>query len=154
MRGENRVKKLMLGLALLLAAGCRTTTTTTVPAAAAPRTGPRPALDAFLAAVRTQDLQAMSAAWGDKDGPVRDTNRLGRDEVEHRELIMMCYFKHDRYRVLSDQPAPGGERVLQVELTRGTLSRTTNFYLVSAGDRWYVRTADMEPVKDLCRSAK
>lgn len=144
------MKKLMLGL--LLVAACSTTTTTTVPATPVPRSGPRPALDAFLSAVRSQDLQAMSAAWGDKDGPVRDSNRLGREEVEHRELIMMCYFKHDRYRVLSDQPAPNGERVMQVELSRGTLSRSTNFFMTSAGDRWYVRTADLEPVKDLCRT--
>lgn len=141
------MRKLLLGL--LLAAAC-STTSTIQPAAGVAPTGPRPALDAFLSAVRTQDLQAMSGAWGDKDGAIRDSKRLGRDEVEHRELIMMCYFKHDRYRVLSEQPGTGGERVMQVELTRGTLSRTTNFFLANAGDRWYVRTADMEPVKDLC----
>lgn len=141
------MRKILLGL--LLSAAC-STSTTIQPGAGVTPAGPRPALDAFLSAVRSQDLQAMSAAWGDRDGAVRDSKRLGRDEVEHRELIMMCYFKHDRYRVLSEQPGAGGERVIQVELTRGTLSRTTNFFLVSAGDRWYVRTAEMEPVKDLC----
>ena len=141
------MRKLLLGL--LLSAAC-STSSTIQPATGVSPNGPRPALDAFLSAVRTQDLQAMSAAWGDKDGAVRDSKRLARDEVEHRELIMMCYFKHDRFRVLSDQPGTGGERVIQVELTRGTLSRTTNFFLANAGERWYVRSADMEPVKDLC----
>ncbi|MDB4886377.1 MAG: hypothetical protein JWN79_1815 [Gemmatimonadetes bacterium] len=147
------MRKLMLGL-LLASAACSSTTTTNQPMATStlPRTGPRPALDAFLSAVRAQDLQAMAAAWGDKDGAVRDSKRLGRDEVERRELIMMCYFKHDQYRVLSEQPAAAGERVLNVQLTKGTLSRSTNFYMVNAGDRWYVRTADMDPVADLCKS--
>jgi hypothetical protein len=62
----------------------------------------------------------------------------------------MCYLKHDRYRVLSEQQVAGGERVMQVELTKGTLSRTTNFFLTTGADRWFVRSADMEPVKDLC----
>jgi hypothetical protein len=52
--------------------------------------------------------------------------------------------------VLSDAPAAGGERVMSVSLTQGTLSRTTNFYLVSGKDRWYVRSADVDPVRDLC----
>jgi len=93
----------------------------------------------------------MSAAWGDREGPVRDSKKLGRAEVEQRELIMMCYFRHDRYRVLSEEQAAGGERKLEVELTKGTLSRTTNFFVVNGGERWYVRTAEMEPVKDLCK---
>jgi hypothetical protein len=140
------VKKLLI--VLLLATACKTTTTVVPPTSAA--AGPRPALDQFLAAVRAQDLQAMSAAWGNKDGPVRDSKIMTRDEVERRELILMCYFKHDRYRVLGEQPAIDDERVMQVELTKGTISRTTNFFLAQGRDRWYVRSADMEPVRDLC----
>jgi hypothetical protein len=143
------VRKLLIGL--LLAAACTSRSTSTVPTEAA---GPRPALDAFLSAVRAQDLQAMSNVWGTKDGPVRDSKRMTRDEMERRELILMCYFKHDKYRVLQDQPAPDGERVMRVELTRGTIVRTTNFYLTKGDDRWYVRSADVEPVKDLCQQKK
>lgn len=152
------MRKLLIGL--LLAGAC-TTHTTTVPGPApvpatgpvtapAAQNGPRPALDAFLAAVRAQDLQAMSNAWGDKDGSVRESKKMGREEVERRELILMCYFRHDTYRVLGDSPSTDGERILQVELTKGTLTRTTNFYLTTDGSRWYVRNADMEPVRDLC----
>lgn len=140
------MRKLLIGL--LLTAAC-TSRTINVPANS-PTNGPRPALDAFLASVRAQDLQAMSSVWGDKDGPVRDSKKMGRDEVERRELILMCYFKHDKYRVLGEAPGTDGERVMQVELTKGTLRRTTNFYLTTDGERWYVRNADMEPVRDLC----
>jgi hypothetical protein len=151
------VRKSMLGrmlVVLFAVTACSRATTIETPSTGVRPTGPRPALEAFLAAVRAQDLQAMAGAWGDKDGSVRDSNKIPREDVERRELIMMCYFRHDRYRVLGEQPATGGERVMQVELTKGTLSRTTNFFLVNAGDRWYVRTADLEPVKDLCAQRK
>jgi hypothetical protein len=147
------VRKLLMGL-LLAAAACTTRTTTVpqtapVPAPAA-QNAPRPALDSFLAAVKAQDLQAMSNVWGDKDGSVRASGKMGREEIERREIILMCYFRHDRYRVLNETPGVDNERVFQVELTKGTLSRTTNFYLATDGTRWFVRSADMEPVRDLC----
>jgi hypothetical protein len=147
--GEDELKKLLIGL--LLVVSCRTQTVETRPlpsrAAAA---AARPALDAFLAAIRAKDLQALGAAWGDKSGAIRDNDRISRDELEKRELVLMCYFSHDGYQVLSDEPAAGGERRMTVKLTKGTLSRTTDFFLTSGPDRWYVRTADVEPVRDLC----
>ena len=92
----------------------------------------------------------MSGAWGDKDGAVRDNKKMSREEMEQRELLLMCYFRHDKYRVVSEAPGTDGERLLSVELTKGTLRRTTNFYLVKGGSRWFVRSADIEPVRDLC----
>jgi hypothetical protein len=139
------VKKLLI--VLLLATACKTTNV--VPATSTAGT-PRLALDQFLRAVRAQDLQAMSDVWGDKNGPVRDSKVMTRDEAERRELILICYFKHDKFRVVGEQPAIDNERIMQVELTRGTISRTTNFFLAQGQDRWYVRSADMEPVRDLC----
>jgi hypothetical protein len=143
------VRKLLIGL-LLIAAACTSRTTVTPVPASAGATGPRGALDSFLAAIRAKDLQALGAVWGDKNGAIRDTKRISREEVEQRELLVMCYFNHDSFRVLSDAPAAGGERVMSVSLTQGTMSRTTNFYLVSGKDRWYVRSADVDPVRDLC----
>jgi hypothetical protein len=150
--GDDEVKKLLIGF-LLLAACARSTTE--IPAtrgggAAAPAAGARPALDAFLAAIRAKDLQALGANWGDKDGPIRDSKRISRDELEKRELLLMCYFSHDSYTVLDDQAVAGGERKLTVRLTKGTLSRTTDFLLASAPERWYVRSGNIEPVRDLC----
>jgi hypothetical protein len=141
------VRKLLL-LGLLMTGAC-TTRTVTIPESSA-TVGPRPALAEFLASVRAQDLQAMSGAWGDKDGAVRDSKKMSRSEMEQRELLLMCYFKHDSYRVLGDTPGTDGERILSVELTKGTLKRTTNFFLAKGSERWYVRSADIEPVRDLC----
>ena len=145
------MRKLLL-MGLLMAAAC-TTRTVAVPEPSTAQ-GPRPALAEFLASVRSQDLQAMSGAWGDRDGPVRDNKKMSREEMEQRELLLMCYFSHDSYRVLGDSPGTNGERVLSVELTKGTLKRTTNFYLTQGRDRWYVRSADIEPVKDICQDRK
>ncbi len=141
------MRKLLL-IGLLMAGAC-TTRTVTVPETSA-SLGPRPALAEFLASVRAQDLQAMSGAWGDKDGAVRDNKKMSRQEMEQRELLLMCYFRHDKYRVLGESPGQDNERVLSVELTKGTLTRTTNFYLTRGSERWYVRSADIEPVRDLC----
>jgi hypothetical protein len=120
---------------------------------AAGAASPRLAIDAFLGAVRAQDLQAMSGVWGDKNGPVRDTKAFSREEMEQRELILIRCLKHDSFRVLGDSPALDGERLMRVELVRGTVAKSTDFSLARGGDRWYVRTVALDPVKDLC-SAK
>jgi len=147
-------KPIVFGLALLLAACHSRTREEPVRSAPAPaRTGvetPRGALDAFLSAVKSQDLQAMSAAWGDKNGAVRDSKSLSRAEVEQREVILMRCFKHDSFRIVSEVSAPDNERQFQVELTRGTVKRVTDFFTVHGRDRWYVRSAAMDPVRDLC----
>lgn len=111
---------------------------------------PRAALESFISAIRAQDLQAMSAVWGNKDGPVRDSKVFAREEMEQRELYLVRCLKNDRYRVLGESPAADNERVFSVELVRGTVTRVTDFFTARGGDRWYVRSANMEPVRDLC----
>jgi hypothetical protein len=106
-------------------------------------------VELFLGAVRAQDLQAMSAVWGEPNGLARDL--LPRDELEKRELIMQCYLGHDKFRIVSDASAAGGKRDFQVALTKGSLTRTTTITAVRGpSDRWYVGNADLAPVKDLC----
>ena len=152
---SERVRKLLIGL--LVVVGACTTRTTVVPATPSPapassvgQRSPREALATFLSAANSQDLQAMSAVWGDKDGSVRSSGKMGREEIEKREIIMMCYLKHDRYRVVSESPAVDNERVLAVELTKGKFSRTAGFNMATDGTRWYVRSADLEALRDLC----
>ena len=151
------MKKLLL-TSLLLASACKSRTTEVMvpaPAPVAASNAPgaataRAALDAFIGAVRAQDLQAMSAIWGNKDGPARDSKVFSREEMEQRELYLVRCLKHDRFRVLGESPAADNERVFSVELVRGTLTRVTDFYTARGADRWYVRTANMESVRDLC----
>lgn len=113
----------------------------------------RGAVLAFLDAAKSQDLQALAAVWGTTEGSVRDTGTIPRDEMEKRELVMMCYLTHDSHQILSEAPAANSERVVAAQLRRGNLARTANFFAVAGpGGRWYVRAFDMESLTDLCRA--
>ena len=143
-----------LVIALFALAACRSSSATSGGAGGrAPRPGadaPRAAVQTFLTAVKAQDLQAMSNVWGSEKGPAREIID-DRAELEKREIVMQCYLNHDRYRILDDVAGQGQERVFRVELTKGSLTRTTTFTTVRGpSDRWFVLTADLEPVKELC----
>jgi hypothetical protein len=149
--------KLITALALI--AACRSPSPSTSPGprvtpAAVSATGaldPRTAVLAFLGAVKDQDLQRIAAVWGTKDGSVRETG-MSREELERRELVMLCYIRHDRAKVISDAPAPDNHRVFAVELTRGGITKSTNFYVVQGPERrWYVENVDIQPLEELVR---
>jgi hypothetical protein len=149
------VKKLIIMVALLGA--CRSATTTTSSSTPAPvvsgsQTGAPDAMAAirgFLAAAKIQDIQALGALWGDKQGPARD--RMERAEAEKRELIMVCYLKHDRYTIVGDAPNPGGTRAVVVNLALGDLTRSANFQVAQGpGNRWYVQDVDLKALQDFC----
>jgi hypothetical protein len=110
----------------------------------------RSAVESFLRAARAQDLDAMSVIWGTERGPVRD--EMERTERERRQLVMMCYLNHDRHQILSETQGEA-TRTLAVQLSRGSLSRTTNFVTVRGRDnRWYVQEAALQPLTDFCRT--
>jgi len=151
--GGIRLKKLIMVFALL--AACRSTTrttTSTVPAPTGNATGgadAQAAVRGFMAAAKNQDLQAMGALFGDTYGAARE--RIGRDELEKRELIMMCYLRHDRYDVLGEAPAPGGGRAVAVSLSYKDITRSTSFDVVRGPEnRWYVKQFDINALQDIC----
>jgi hypothetical protein len=112
-------------------------------------TSPRAAVESFLAAARSEDLQAMALVWGTAAGPARNT--IPRDELEKRELVMMCFLRHDRYEILSDASSTGGQRRIEVEFEQGPLRRTAAFLVVPGTDgRWYVQSFNMEALRELC----
>ena len=111
---------------------------------------PRQAVEQFLAAVNAQDLQAISVVWGTSKGPARD--QMERSELERREIIMQGCYAHDRFRILEEGPAPGGERNVRVEITRGRTTATPTFAVVQGpSNRWYVRDAGISAMTALCR---
>ena len=148
------MKKLIMVFALL--AACRSTSSTTVNTSPSPSgTNATGAADAqaavrgFMAAAKNQDLQAMGAIFGDSYGSARE--RIPREELEKRELIMMCYLRHDRYALLGDAPAPGGGRAVAVSVTFKELTRSTNFNVVRGPEnRWYVKEFDINALQDIC----
>ena len=149
------MKKLLV--ALVLAAACRGTAPQSpagvypagTPFGSGGATSARAAVASFLAAAKNEDLQAMGLIWGTAAGPAR--NSIPREELEKRELIMICFLRHDRYQLLADAGSTGGHRRIEAELEKGTLVRTTAFTVVPAPDgRWYVQSFDMDPLRDFC----
>ena len=128
------------------------TTTAPAPSVSGSQTGaadPMGAIRGFLTAAKQQDIQSLGIFWGDAQGPARD--RMERTEAEKRELIMVCYLKHDRYDIAGDAPNPGGTRAVVVNLTLGPLTRSANFQVVQGpGRRWYVADVDLKALQDFC----
>lgn len=150
----NKVIAALLVLPLIGATACKTapagSSGTGSQLAGAP--SPRLAAERFLDAVRANDLRAMSLIWGTSKGPAR--NNMDPNELEKREIIIQCFYNHDKFRILSDLPGDAGakgERIVRVELTRGKISKQPFMYVVQGpGERWYVREVDMKSVKGFC----
>ena len=65
--------------------------------------------------------------------------------------MQQCY-EADKHRISDEQPGENGERLLRVELTRGSVTKTPRFTTVKGpSDRWYVKDADFAAVTALCK---
>ena len=136
-----------LSLTLLVAAACRTVPATSMSGAlsAAGAVGavtPTRAVEMMLAAATLQDIQAISAVWGDEKGMTRD--RIGRDELEKRTLIMICVLRHEKETIGAPQQLPGNRYLIPVELTqRGKAGSTTFTVSRMADGRWVVSDVNL-----------
>lgn len=137
-------------LVLLTATGCR-------PGAVAPgaETGARSSQEAvmqFLGAAREQDLQGMSAIWGNDVSLTRD--RVDRQELERRLLVINCHLRHEESRIGAPQLGEAGRVILNVELTRGPRRATVPFTTVrnTKNSRWYVEDIDLRPAREICNA--
>ena len=122
-------------------------------AASGPMTGATSsdaAVQQFLFAAKAQDLQALSAVWGNEESPVRD--RADRQELERRLLIMVCHLRHDESRIGPAQAGEGGRVMHRVDLTQGTKTAAPIFTTVRnrKSGRWFVETFDMTAVSGFC----
>jgi hypothetical protein len=150
-----------LALLLVLATGCRS-------AGPGPTTGagssvrgvgvgadtPRTAVLGFLDAAQKEDLQALSAFWGDETGVTRD--RFPRQELERRELIMICMLKHDKAVVGDPSRSEKGRFVMQVAMTQGLRTADVKFTVAKGpGDRWFVSDFELIPLQNMgfCKKA-
>jgi hypothetical protein len=138
-----------LALLLVLTAGCRsagpgvTTTTTGAPARGGAVGGdtPRAVVQRFLDAAQNEDLQALSSYWGDESGVTRD--RFPRQELERRELIMICVLKHDKAEIGEPTRSENGRLVVQTAMTQGLRTADVKFTVAKGpGDRWFVQDFD------------
>ena len=145
---ERVVRRAIVTLLILALAACSRGT-----GSLTGRATPQAAVQTFLDAVKAKDLQQMSEVWGNENGPAR--NRIERDELEKRELLMQCYLQHDEARILNDVPGEGGRRILTVRLTRGRITREVPFDTVRGpANRWYVEKAGLDRVQDFCTGVR
>ena len=148
------MKRTIVLLSLAVAA-CRSgssgSSSSSAPAANLPGAqAPRQAVERFLGAAKSQDLQELSIAWGTSKGPARD--QFERTELEKRLIVMQGCYDSDKHRIIDEQPGDNGKRVLRVELTKGAVTKTPRFTTVKGpSDRWYVEDADFGAVTALCR---
>ncbi|MDE3054132.1 MAG: hypothetical protein KGJ70_09620 [Gemmatimonadota bacterium] len=147
------MRKLIIGLAL--AAGCRTAAPMAGSGSQPPgnvtgATTEHAAIDQFMAAITAQDVQALGGIWGTKDGPARE--QMSGDQLQERELIMFCYFKHNSYDIVSDAPSLNGDRTFAVLVKFGPISHTGQFQVTRAKDgRFYVVGVNNFPeFQDVC----
>lgn len=138
---------LLMGLALLvLAVGCRRANTSV---GAGART-PQQAVVQFLDAARAQDMDQMSAVWGNDQSPTRD--RVERQELERRLLIMICHLKHDESRLGAAQMGEAGRMLLRADIKQGRREASVPFTLVRnpRTDMWFVEDVDLRPAREFC----
>lgn len=132
---------------VLLSAACRGAPSGLMTGAATPEA----AVTAFIAAGKAQDLQAMSAVWGTNHGSVRET--MPRADIERREMIMMRLLCQDQHRITGTSPGIGGQRIVNVELSRGSNALNRRFTTVEGpSGRWYVNDFEIdEALQRFCR---
>ena len=92
----------------------------------------------------------MSVIFGTNRGPSRDN--MDRAELEKRLIILQCYFSNDKFRILDENLGEGGHRVMTVELTKGSNTRTPRFYaILGPSNRYYIDNMEIAAVRDFCR---
>ena len=141
------MKKLITMLFVLVAACHRGTGPTGSSTGAST---PEAAVNAFIAAAKAQDIQAMSAVWGSERGSVRTT--MGRDELDRRAIIIVRLLCQDAARVLDKSPAPEGRQMVRVELKKGDATLPVNFIAAQGpSSRWYMYDFDNSRLQAFCR---
>ena len=92
----------------------------------------------------------MSVIFGTSKGPSRDN--MDRTELEKRLIILQCYFSSDKFRIVDEFPGETGHRVMTVELTKGSNTRTPKFYaILGPSNRYYIDNMEIAAVRDFCR---
>lgn len=152
------MRKLIIGVMLAAAAGCRTSApiASGVATPAMPTgsltgaSNPRAAIEAFMSAVSAEDLQALAAIWGTPNGPAR--SQMDMTQLQQRELTLLCYMAHDSYSVLSDAPALHGTRTYAVQVKYKTITHVGQFNVGQASDgRFYVYAiVNFQEFQDVC----
>lgn len=133
--------RLAVALLVVAAAACAGRQAAPSPAPSAPEV----TVAQFLAATNANDLDRMASLWGDERGPSNVTNVIPRDERTRRLRIMQTLLTSDEHRVTGVREDSREERVLQVELVRGSNRFVVPFTVVAARTGgWLIRDVGLE----------
>jgi hypothetical protein len=157
------MRKVLLTVVLVFAGACTTQSKSAPPPGAAlpsptssgNTTGApsaKGAVEGFLAAVKSQDLQAMSMIWGTEDGLAREL--MSREELEKRLVVMQCNLNHDSWSYAAglDGTTRAGEEDLRIELRQKNLKEQTIVTAVRGKNgRWFVKNIDLTKLNEFCR---
>ena len=155
------MRKMLIAMALLGASACATTRSSSGSSAGARpvdaltvggASTPKAAVEGFLAAVKSQDLQGMSTYWGTENGLARE--QMSRDDLEKRLVIMQCSLSHDAWQYVTEGSRLMNSRQqdLRVELRQKNLKAQTSITLVKGqSERWFVKNVDLAPLTQFCR---
>lgn len=134
------MKKLAISLVVVLAACTTSRVATPSSSSSGSQTGAgsaEGAVNAYMAAMKARDLQAMSAVWGTARGSVRET--MSRDQIEKSGTIVMGLMCPDEFKVTGNIDADAGKRQVRGQMKRGQKSVDLTFIAVKGPkDRWYV----------------
>lgn len=141
----------VMALTMVVSAGCRTVPMNA--SSVSPSTSmvgastPKGAVEMMLTAAKMQDIQAMSAVWGDEKGMTRD--RIDRAQLETRALAMICLLRPDTQKIGEPQQLGGGHFQISADLTQGTNSASTMFTVAqSSAGRWLVSDVAIIPLQN------
>ena len=112
---------------------------------------PRSAVVAFMTAVMAQDLRGMSAMWGNEQGPT--ANRIKRDELEKRLIVIQCLLAHDKWEFAEASPrlTTGGRQEYVVNMQKKQVSGRTTFTTVGGpNNRYFVEDIAIGDIKEAC----
>jgi hypothetical protein len=77
---------------------------------------------------------------------------VSHDQLEKRELVMMCFLRHSADSIGSPQAAAGSRIIFPVTLTQGQVIRATTITtMLGPSSRWYVEKIDLRPIEALCQ---
>jgi hypothetical protein len=127
-----------IALAILCLSACRSGAINTAAGASTPQA----AVEQMLAGAKAQDLQAVTAVWGDETGLNRD--KWDRAQLESRAFIVTCVLKNDTAKITETQSAGNGRFLVSADLTQGKNSASTRFHAARTKEgRWLVADVDI-----------
>jgi hypothetical protein len=113
-----------------------------------PAADPRAAVDAFMHAVPTRDVQALSKIWGTPEALLHD--RIPAAQFTQRAVMLMCHLANDRYEILGTRPADDGVDVAMRFTSAGVERRGVLHAVAATSGGWRVEAIDVDAGGEQC----